>query len=289
MRPAGRLLAAAIVLAPLSAAALDCENPSAAAQMATPAGVDERLEIRLEEGPVLKMTGIEPPRASALAPGRPKDIARELSNWLAGRQLLFEPVDAPDRWGRTPARIFLVNDQGAVSLELALISGGLAQTALARGPCADALRQSEAAARSAGLGLWADPAFFPVSPARPEDFVPRAGALILVEGKVFSVGRVAQRLYLNLSAKRGALSATISKRNWPKFEKAGLAPAALVGKMVRLRGLAEVRLSPQIELYRPDQIEILNLKDASAPAGAMDSPLQSPLVDAPRPDSQGPD
>jgi hypothetical protein len=50
----------------------------------------------------------------------------------------------------------------------------------------------------------------------------------------------------------------ILKRNERLFTGAGLAPKALAGRHVEVRGWIEERGGPAIEAARPEQIEIVN-------------------------------
>lgn len=218
--------------------------------------VSERLDILLDDGRTLYFPTLAPPRATPSAPDRPQEIAAELASLLDGKPLVLFRLGEADRWSRIPARL-LVAGEGEPVDEL-LAAAGLAMAALDAGACGAGVRAAEAAARADALGLWADPDFAVLSADEPQDWARRAGALTLVEGRVGGIGRTPARLYLNLGARRGGLALTIARRNLPLFESAGLNETTLLNRNLRARGVLELGAGPQIELLRPDQIEILD-------------------------------
>jgi hypothetical protein len=52
------------------------------------------------------------------------------------------------------------------------------------------------------------------------------------------------------------LTVTISRRNRPLFEAAGMDPKKLEGARIRVRGFIEDRSGPRMEAVRPEQIEM---------------------------------
>jgi endonuclease YncB( thermonuclease family) len=234
--------------------------------------VGDRLDIALDGGRVVAFPSLEPPRASSSAPNRPAEVAAELTSLLADRDLRVESLGPPDRWGRTPVRLFVAADRGQKAImadesaDVTLASAGLALASRDGGPCALAVRAAERQARQDNLGIWADPAFAVLAAGRTAKFSERAGTLALVEGEIRSIGRTAPRLYLNFGSGRGDFSATIARRNLPLFEKAGFSAEVLAHKLVRLRGIIEMTPAPQIELFHSDQIEIIDLKPSTGEA-----------------------
>lgn len=233
--------------------------------------VSDRLDIALDDGRVAAFPTLEPPRASVAAPNRPAEVAGELNSLLADRDLRVESLGPPDRWGRTPVRLFVAGNEGGIadeSADVTLASAGLALASRDGGACGVAVRAAERQARLENLGIWADPAFAVLPADRPGQLAERAGTLALVEGQIRSIGRTAPRIYLNFGAGRGAFSATIARRNIPFFEKAGFSAEALTHKLVRLRGIVEMTPAPQLELFHPDQIEIIELRPSTGEAAA---------------------
>jgi hypothetical protein len=248
-----------LTLPPLDAragAAGDCAGEKPVGQEVRLGGVDDRLEIRLVDGRKVFFPTLEPPRATSAAPDRPREVAAELTALLAGKPLILHQLGAEDRWGRIPARLFLAGD--SESADETLAAAGLVIAGLQGGACAARVRAAEAQARADRLGLWADPDLAVVNADAPTDWARRAGALVVVEGRIANIGRTPPRLYLNLGARRGGLSLTIARRNLPLFERAGLGEADLLHKALRARGVVELGAGPQIELFDPQQIEILD-------------------------------
>jgi hypothetical protein len=256
------LLAFLLAAGPSALRAAECDSPASGEGLRLEA-VSPQLDLFLSDGRRIHFPALEPPRASAFEPERPQSVAKEIKALLADKPLAVRPLGPPDRWGRVPARLFVAGE--SESLDETLAAAGLAMATAATAPCAEKVRAAEAEARAARVGLWADPAFAVLAADQPQDYSARAGALALAEGKVRSIGRTAPRLYLNLGARYGGLALTISRRNLPAFERAGLTEATLRDRNVRARGVLEIRTGPQIELFHPGQIEFM---DETAPQAA---------------------
>ncbi len=254
------LLVLTLLCLPVPAGAgTDCGDGRASSVQV--AAVDARLDLALADGRIAYFPDLEPPRATPAEPERPRRVAGELLTLLRDGAPKLKMLGPTDRWGRMPVRIQLENGDGADEI---LAAGGLAMVSAAAAPCAEAARAAEAQARADRLGLWSDPAFAVLDAAKTEDFFPRAGTLALVEGRVTSIGHSAPRLYLNFGRGRGDFSASISKRNWPTFQRAGFTEALLREKRLRLRGIVEIGAAPQIELFHPGQIEFMEEQPADA-------------------------
>jgi micrococcal nuclease len=196
---AGLFWLAVQMAAQTSAAAPSCDAvaTSDAVQVIS---VSDRLDLVLADGRLVHFPSLEPPRASAAAPQRPREVAAELASLLQNRPLRLAALGPVDRWGRIPARLFL---QGkGESADETLAAAGLAMASADPGMCGAGVLAAEAQARAAKLGLWADPAFAALDPDDRAAFTPRAGTLVVVEGRVCSVGHAGSRTYLNLGAGR---------------------------------------------------------------------------------------
>ncbi len=260
------LLAFVFCLGAPAVRAAPCGEPASEALRV--AGIDERLEIALEDGRLLRLAGIEAPRASASDPGRPVRARDQLRGWLMrpGLRVDLELLAAvPDRWNRLPARLFAPGGDGKPrSVAEALVEAGLARVeiaALAR-PCLRALLALEAQARRGGLGLWSDPAFAVAPASDREALALRAGEMLLVQGRVSGVGSTATRAYVNFGPIRTIdFAANVGRMNVAAFEKSGVLLSSLTGKVARVRGLLETQFGPQIELADPEAIEIVTGAD----------------------------
>jgi len=201
------------------------------------------------------------------------DAHRRLSARVQGQLAFVLPLrEGLDRWGRSPAAIFLVTGEGAdsrvISLGAALLDAGDARFRPdpRAASCAAAYRAAEAQARRAGRGVWADPAFRPIDANSPSAgaFLLRRKGFTLVSGVVRSTGESRNGAsYLNFGEKRiEDFSVVISRRNLSMFVKAGLTPRSLVGRRVLVRGLIETGFGPRMEIATPDEMEFIDPPDA---------------------------
>ncbi len=243
------------------------------------AAVGERLELTLENGILLKIAGIDPPRPT---PGNPDLGIRahdELAQWLVGQEIRFLPRESgPDRWGRVVAFVFAVatqspNGPGQARLPVgeALIDAGLAryEASAAARPCRSALLAAESGARASGLGLWADPYYAVINAADRLSFVEKAGSTVIVEGRITGVTSRRPRITLYFGPRQGwDFSVTVLPRNSKNFEAAYASLAGMTGQTVCVRGLLDTRFGPQIELSDPDEVEVAGQPHDASAAGS---------------------
>jgi hypothetical protein len=165
--------------------------------------------------------------------------------------------DAPDRYGRQPALVFLDGD--AVSVQARLLADGEALVAAEAGAagCRTELLAAEAEARRGHRGIWADPAATK-NAENSGDILSRMGQFAVVEGKVVSAREAGTTIYLNFGRRwTRDFAVTISRRAGASFEAAGIAPKSLENKRIRVRGWVEQRGGPRIEVRQIGQIELL--------------------------------
>lgn len=182
-------------------------------------------------------------------------------------QILPLPVSArlavrkdADRYGAYAAHVFDKEGwvQGRlVEAGLALIMAGSAPPA-----CLSALREAEGKAIKFRRGLWKQPAFR-LKSWDVEAMAPYRGQLVVVTGKVRSVGDRTRRLYLNFGQNWAQdFTVLVVKTGRGAFkERDGGALARLLaakGKTVRVRGVLEERQGPLIRLADEAQIDILD-------------------------------
>ena len=266
-----RALPAAVAIALAgTASAAPCGTPSG--HSVSVATIDERLEIGLGDGRRLRLVGVEAPRSTPQDPERPRTTRDSLLGWLTapGTALDLELLSAvPDRWNLLPARLFASSAGGpSLSVAEALIDAGLARAEpdALPDPCFMNLLSIETRARAAKLGIWRDPAYG-VLPARDRAaLAAHSGEVVLVEGAVMDVGTTPTRTYLNFGAIRTVdFAVTIARQNLRKFEKAGMLPQTLSGKMLRVRGLLETQSGPLMEIADPNSVEIIGAIEAASP------------------------
>ena len=168
---------------------------------------------------------------------------------------------SPDRYGRLVAYAFIRAPSGETLVQRELLATG--QALLSPAPlaarCRTYLQDAERDARTARLGLWGDPYYVVKQAVNPVDVLAEQGRFALVEGTVTSVRESGGITYVNFGRRWSEhFTVTILKRNEGIFASAGLAPKALAGRKIEVRGWIEERGGPAIEAARPEQIEIVN-------------------------------
>lgn len=245
-------LAVALMLAGHVAAAEPCTL--------TPAGSAEVVAVRdgrtlaVRDGGEVRLAGIEAPEG---AQGEAAQAA--LAALSAGKTVTLKRLGAEtrDRYGRLVA--YAYPPRAAVSLQETLLAQGHARVAARVGEaaCAKLLLTSEAKARTARRGLWADPNFAPLAADDLVRLTADRGHFALVEGKVVSVHQSGSTIYLNFGRHwTRDFSVTIAARLAKSFAAAGLEPKSLQGRRIRVRGLIERRNGPIVDAAAPDQIEL---------------------------------
>ena len=201
----------------------------------------------MDDGREVRLAGIE-----TLTDG-----SAALSALVAGRSVtLHGETDAPDRYGRQPAFVFVEQATAPAQSQLLAQGDALASGTIADKACAAELAAAEAAARRAGRGIWADSAAIKNAES-PGDILARIGQFTVVEGKVLSVRQAGATFYLNFGRRwTRDFAVTISKRVMPAFEAAGLSLKSLENKRIRVRGWIEARGGPRIEALHVGQIEM---------------------------------
>ena len=251
--------------------------PGCVPTQATAANISEitdRLELRLDDGRLIRLAGVEnlPPGPDAAS--RAGAAVAELKDYLGGRAILVQPLAAkPDRWGRLAAQVFGPVETGAPPpyINEALVAVGLlrVQPGPEANACLEALFNAEAQARDAAFGLWAKPEFAAVDAADIEALTARDGQFTLVEGRVRRVGQGRARVYVDFGEGRGGFSLTVTKRLAARFAKAGHPLEGLAGQNLRARGIIGTRYGPQIEISGPEEIEFID--------GSVDRALTKPM------------
>ena len=209
--------------------------------------IDART-FRMDDGREVRLAGIETVTANGAA---------ALGALVAGRNVALRgDTDAPDRYGRQPAFVFV--DQAAASVQNQLLAQGdaLVSGTVADKACAAELAAAEAAARRARRGIWADSAAIKNAES-PGDILARIGQFTVVEGKVLSVRQAGATTYINFGRRwTRDFAVTISRRVMPAFEAAGISLKSLENKRIRVRGWIEARGGPRIEAAQVGQIEM---------------------------------
>ena len=208
--------------------------------------------FRLADGREIKLAGIEPAGTT-----RPERVAA-LTAILAGKDVTLRGADdTPDRYGRQSAFVFLADSDTPVQSLLLAQGAALVSTEVSDKDCAAALSAAEAEARAAKKGTWADTTVIKNAESA-DDILTGIGRFLLVEGRVLSVRQAGAMTYLNFGRRwTRDFAATISRRNMPAVESAGMALKSLENRRIRVRGWVEARPGPRIEVVRAGQIEVL--------------------------------
>lgn len=207
-------------------------------------------ELTLDDGRIVRLSGLE-------------NLAENATLTIVGQPVALKriaTVAETDRYGRIQAQVFLTRDGAQRWVQADLLSQGKARLGARVGDaaCAAELRAYESSARSARVGLWADPVYVMTKAEDPAEVLERRGRLALVEGTVLSVRESGGTIYVNFGRRwTEDFTVTIAKRNERSFTAAGLEPRRLQGLRVRVRGWIEQRGGPWVEAARPEQIEII--------------------------------
>jgi endonuclease YncB( thermonuclease family) len=215
--------------------------------------------FRLDDGREIRLAGIEhvraadePDRADAGHPGA-------LAAIIAGRDVVLRGTDdAPDRYGRQTAFVFLAGAETLAQRELLASGQALLAADVTERDCAAALAAAEADARAARRGIWASASVIK-SAESPDDILSAVGRFTVVEGKVLSVRQAGATTYVNFGRNwTRDFAVTVSRRMMPAFEAAGLAIKSLENRRIRVRGWVEAHPGPRMDVARTTQIEILS-------------------------------
>ena len=268
-----RIAIAVIACAIARAAARADGCPDVGAEPAHLATLGPRLELRLADGRLLRLAGVEAAADTPTTPDRAAAAGDALAALIKDRALTVTILaPKPDRWGR------LIGFASVADGPAAGRAGGLAAAALAAGlgrfrpepaaaACRAALLSAEDSARRARLGLWADPYYSVLAVNDGSSFAGRAGTDVVVEARLAAVEAGPYRTRLRFAASDTAasgartqgrnLEATVLPRVMKTFEAHGVDFTSLIGRTLRLRGLLDRRFGPQIELAGPDDVEVL--------------------------------
>lgn len=187
--------------------------------------------------------------------GRPSPEAWLAS--LAGQEVAVTRVGPPDRWGRAPAALALVEGTTRIDLAEFLVAEGwaLVDAGERDGLCRPDLLALERRARAGRLGLWRT-GRLPLAAGQPDALRAEAGRFAIVEGRVVSVGERKDRTYLNFGRDFSRdFSVVIPRRLWAAMKRGGAGAADFKGHPVRVRGIVEMRRGPSIELVSDTMLE----------------------------------
>jgi endonuclease YncB( thermonuclease family) len=211
------------------------------------AAIIDARSFRMDDGREVRLAGIETSAANTST----------LSALIAGRDVALRgETDAPDRYGRQPAFVFVDSAETSVQSLLLARGAALVSAVTTDKACAAELAAAEAVARRARRGIWADRAAIKNAES-PGELLTRIGQFTVVEGKVLSVRQAGSVTYINFGRRwTRDFAVTISRRMVPAFEAAGISPNSLENKRIRVRGWVEARGGPRMEALRVGQMDV---------------------------------
>jgi micrococcal nuclease len=222
----------------------------AAGETGKVASVQSGDTFTLQSGLVVRVSGIETPWMDER--GGP-DARDELSRLVQGRTVqLFYGGALRDARGRALAQVRLVDNRQWV--EGTMLRDGWARVrtfpdnrALDR-----PMLEDEAEARIARLGLWALDDY---QVRLPNEVTPDVRGYQIVEGRVAAVTPTRRGVYLDFRQDQRGFAALIDPHAVGDFQAAGLAPASLKGRIIRVRGV--VGWDGLMTLDHPEPVELV--------------------------------
>jgi micrococcal nuclease len=260
--------------------------------------VTDSRSIRVHDGTEIYLHGILPPS--------PTDLGTASRTWASehrARQTLEQIVQgqtvaiartlrATDRYGRVRAHLFVREGSGVNGwLQAQLVRRGAARVDISglSPPCAKLLLALEDYARENRIGLWSEAAYDIKSAEQPRALLRFRGTFQLVEGRVFGIARIKNRVFINFAEDwRKDFTIGLSRKTARMLAESGLDLDALKGRTVRVRGWIESRGGPFIYLKSREQLQVL--PEAPRPANEDRArPFPSNLLpDATSPESGAP-
>lgn len=251
-----------LALRPAGAETVNLPMGVAARESAAVDAVIDGDTLKLTDGSLLRLAGIEAPKRG-LAPGdtamtRLATAAEAALRALVGDGPLTLQLDAGrrDRYGRRLAQA--VNDKGDW-LQAVLIGGGNARV---RGDGRNrrdlrTLLHVEAQARAAAQGIWRHPAFA-VRRADDPKLARFADSFQIIEGRVVAAALAGGMGYINFGLDRETdLTLVVKKPALDPLDPAMLDLTWLTSKAIRCRGWLDLYKGPRIDISHPEQIEVL--------------------------------
>lgn len=250
----------------LVAAVAPASAPAAAAELRRGAAllVERALggdTLALAGGQVLRLAGILAPRPQDRGAAPEVEAAAEaaraaLDGLARGQTLrLWRDTETADRHGRIVAHAALADGS---FLADALLRAGHARVFTQPGAAARAaaMLALEREARAARRGLWALAAYAVHGDAEAGRYT---DSFQIVEGKIVKAARARGVYYLNFGSDyRRDFTIGLDGAAQRAFRRAGLDPASLAGKTVRVRGWLIWRGGPYIGATHTQQIEALD-------------------------------
>lgn len=217
--------------------------------------------LTLDNGEVVRLTGIQAPKLALGRPGfKSWPLADEARNALQAMtqnqtvQLGFGGARA-DRHRRTLAHLYRPPDALWIQGEMLRLGMARVYTFSDNRALAPEMLALEQTARAARRGIWAHE-FYRVR--TPEGLDALTESFQLVQGTVFKFAKITDYVFLNFGMDyRTDFTAVIERRDWPRFTAAAIDPQNYAGRTLRVRGWVEHWNGPMLRISHPEQIEVL--------------------------------
>lgn len=250
-------LLVAVTIAALAATparpASDCA-PRAGTLTVRLAGVDAAGDPVLADGRNLRLIGLAPRQDTGEA-----ERFRAALESFRDKPLELAIAGEPDRWGRWPARLYLLADGTGPRQDVALLlqrdGAAMPLAEPAALGCVDdpaPVRQAATSGQPASASITIDGHDLAAVKAQE-------GRYVRLEGRIASVGERSQRTYLNFSRRPGeAASIVVSRSLWRELKEAGWTAAGLGGKRLRAYGVLAGRGGLLLEATSRAALELID-------------------------------
>ena len=235
---------------------LPCEPGAALA--AEIAGIDEDGIITIGEGYRLRLANIVWP--DHLEPNRRARLRETLAGALKGQRISWKPASGPDRWGITPAHLF-VQEPGE-ALPPFWLQAGLVEAGIVPGwpegsgaACWAEIRKHESEAIRHRRDYWAPRAQTARHRVLEADREAHAGRKIVALWRVRSVRPWRNMHFVNIvPSLRGGPAIGVTKKQMDALIAAEKNPAAWRGKMITARFIVGVAGLSRLRVESIDHI-----------------------------------
>ena len=180
-------------------------------------------------------------------------------------------TEQTDRHGRLLAHVFVHAGEDRHWVQAAMIAAGHARVYALKDQraCLADLGAHEAAARGAGLELWAHAAYAVRDARRVRDLNRLAGSFQIVEGTIVSAAEGRDAIYLNFGRTRATdFTVEIKPGDRTLLGALGGDVKSLAGRRVQVRGWIEPRGGPMIDATSSGHVALIDAADANASATA---------------------
>ena len=243
-----------MILVPTTVLAQENCPPSSAIPVSVEAVVSGTM-LRLDDGRVAKLAGVNIPEAAAI------DARGFVQNLVKGALVSLAPLTAnQDRYGRIIARARVTKNGGTLWLEEALVSAGLALANLYPGEtgCFKPLLSAETRARQENAGYWGVDRAMRFAASNRDDIFAATGRFIVIEGTILRVTIRDYATFLDFGEDwQRDLSIMLPKAQRTQVETAIGSMQTMKGRKVQIRGIIAPGRVLRFRLTSIDQIRVI--------------------------------